>query len=144
LKESEDFVDASIVYPGYIVKTLHLMVSVAADCLQLWQNFPNKKTVSLRFAEEAIQVSKNIVFRSVNNTFLTGILFATGASFSMVPYLQKVIQADAAYVHFGKYPLFSAYGSTASGLMFPIVFAIMFGNETKDLEVCCQAASINK
>ena len=34
LKESEDFVYASIVYTGCIVKTLHIMVGVVADRLQ--------------------------------------------------------------------------------------------------------------
>ncbi len=68
----------------------------------------------------------------INNTFLTGILFATGASLVTVPNLQKVIQADAAHKHFRKYTLFSAYGSTTTGSMFPIAFAIMFGNETKE------------
>ena len=47
------------------------MVDVAADCLQLGQNFPNKKTVSLRFAEEAIQVLKNTVFGSSDSTSVT-------------------------------------------------------------------------
>ncbi len=71
LKASEDFVDSSIIYTGCVVNTLRLMVDVAADRLQLGQNFPNKKTVSLRFAEEAIQVSKNMVFGSSDSTSVT-------------------------------------------------------------------------
>jgi hypothetical protein len=47
------------------------MVDVATDCLQLGHNFPNKKTVSLCFVEEAIQVLKNIVFGSSNSTSVT-------------------------------------------------------------------------
>ena len=40
--------------------------------------------------------------------FLLGICFATSASVTTVPYLQKVIQADAAHMQIGKYTLFSA------------------------------------
>jgi hypothetical protein len=45
--------------------------------------------------------------------FLSGILFTASASIKTVPLLQRVIQADAAHMQFGKYTLFSAYGSTA-------------------------------
>jgi hypothetical protein len=41
--------------------------------------------------------------------FLLGICFATSASVTTVPFLQKVIQADAAHMQIGKYTLFSAY-----------------------------------
>ncbi len=64
--------------------------------------------------------------------FLSGILFTTSASIKTVPHLQQVIQADATYMQFGKYTLFSAYGSTADGSMFPVAFAIMFRNESKE------------
>ena len=40
--------------------------------------------------------------------FLTGIFIATSASKAQVPFLQEVIQADAAHMSFGKYTLFSA------------------------------------
>jgi hypothetical protein len=64
--------------------------------------------------------------------FLSGILFTTSASIKTVPHLQQVIQADVAHMQFGKYTLFSAYGSTADRLMFPVAFSIMFGNENKE------------
>jgi hypothetical protein len=35
-------------------------------------------------------------------------------------------------MHFGKYTLFSAYGSTVNGSMVPIAFGILFGNENKE------------
>ena len=61
--------------------------------------------------------------------FLLGICFATLASTTTVPYLQKVVQADAAHMQIGKYTLFSAYGKSANGNMSPTAFAILFGNE---------------
>ncbi len=50
---------------------------------------------------------------------------------AVVPYLQDVFQADAAHMNFGKYTLFSCYGSTANANTSPIAFAILFGNEDK-------------
>ena len=61
--------------------------------------------------------------------FLSGVLFATASSKSMVPLLQEVIQADGAHSSFGKYTLFSAYASTANGNMAPLAFGLLFGNE---------------
>jgi len=61
--------------------------------------------------------------------FLSGVLFATASSKSMVPFLQNVIQADGAHSSFGKYTLFSAYASTANGNMAPLAFGLLFGNE---------------
>ena len=54
LKASADFLDSSTIYMGCIVNSQRLMVDITVDHLQLGQNFPNKKTVSLGFAEEAI------------------------------------------------------------------------------------------
>ena len=45
------------------------------------------------------------------NWYLTGILFTTAASIQTVPQLQEGIQGDACHLQFGKYKLFSAYGS---------------------------------
>ena len=50
---------------------------------------------------------------------------------AVVPYLQDIFQADAAHMNFGKYTLFSCYGSTANANTSPIAFAILFGNEDK-------------
>ena len=68
----------------------------------------------------------------VNIRFLVGILFMTGVSMKTVPHLHRVIQADAAHMHFGKYTLFSAYGTASDGSMSPIAFGIIFGNENKE------------
>jgi hypothetical protein len=63
--------------------------------------------------------------------FLTGILFATSTSKLQAPFLEDVIQADAANMSFGKYTLFSAYAGSANGKMVGLGFAILFGNEDK-------------
>jgi hypothetical protein len=47
------------------------MTKVAVDCVVVGQNFPTKKIVSLQFAEEAIRVSKHVVFASSDTTKLT-------------------------------------------------------------------------
>jgi len=47
-----------------------------------------------------------------------------------VPHLQKVFMADACHLNFGKYTLFSCYGVTANSNASPVVFAIIFGNES--------------
>ncbi len=62
-------------------------------------------------------------------SFLTGMLFATSSSKHMVPLLQDVIQADGAHCSYGKYTLYSAYGTTANGNMAPIAIGMLFGNE---------------
>lgn len=48
----------------------------------------------------------------------------------MVPHLQNVFQADAAHINWGKFTLFSLYGTMANGRMAPVTLAIVFGNET--------------
>ncbi len=71
LKESEDYYDVYIKYTGCVLNKLQLMTEVAADHVLVGQNFPTKKIVSLQFAEEAIQVSKHVVFGSSDATKLT-------------------------------------------------------------------------
>ena len=66
-----------------------------------------------------------------NWRFVHGIVFATSTSKRTAPNLQEVIQADAAHMNFGKYTLYSAYGTTANAQSSPIAFAILFGNEDK-------------
>ena len=61
--------------------------------------------------------------------FLHGIYLAPSSSVNMVPRLQNVFQADAAHINWGKYTLFSLYGTTANGKMAPVTLAIVFGNE---------------
>jgi hypothetical protein len=48
----------------------------------------------------------------------------------MVPHLQKVLMADACHLNFGKYTLFPCYGITTNSNASPVVFAIVFGNES--------------
>ncbi len=63
--------------------------------------------------------------------FLMGIMIAPSTSKNQVPFLQEVIQADAAHMSFGKYTLYSAYAKTANGNMSALGFAMLFGNEDK-------------
>jgi hypothetical protein len=49
-----------------------------------------------------------------------------------VPHLQRLFQADACHMNFGKYTLYSCYGTTANCNTFLVAFAILFGNEDKD------------
>ena len=63
--------------------------------------------------------------------FCGGVFLSMSYSNEVVPYLQNVFQADAAHTNFGKYTLFSCYGSTANANTSPIAFAILFGNEDK-------------
>lgn len=61
--------------------------------------------------------------------FLHGIYIAPSTSIVTVPHLQKVFQADAAHINWGKNTLFSLYGTMANGKMSPVVLAVVFGNE---------------
>ena len=47
--------------------------------------------------------------------FLKGVLFAPSSSKHLAPLLQDVFRADGAHSHFGKYTLFSVYGTNANG-----------------------------
>jgi hypothetical protein len=64
-----------------------------------------------------------------NLEFLHGIVFAPSVSVQVVPHLQKVFQADAAHVAWGKNTLYSLYGTTANGNMFAVAIGLFFGNE---------------
>ncbi len=64
--------------------------------------------------------------------FLTGIFVAPSTSKVQAPFLQDVIQADAAHMSFGKYTLFSAYANTANMTMASLGFAILFDNKDKN------------
>jgi hypothetical protein len=63
---------------------------------------------------------------------LCGIFFSIPAARMVVPHLQRVFQADACHMNFGKYTLYSCYGTTANCNTFPVAFAILFGNKDKD------------
>jgi hypothetical protein len=62
-------------------------------------------------------------------SYLTGILVALASSKHLIPLLQDLIQADGAHSSFGKYTLFSAYGTSVNGNMSPLEFGLLFGNE---------------
>ncbi len=63
--------------------------------------------------------------------FLTGIFILPSTSKDQFPFLQEVLQADAAHMSFGKYTLYSVYGTNAHGTMSGLGFALLFGNEDK-------------
>jgi hypothetical protein len=63
--------------------------------------------------------------------FLTGILTSPSTSKEQFPFLQEVLQADAAHMSFGKYTLYSVYGTNANETMSAQRFALLFGNEDK-------------
>jgi len=67
--------------------------------------------------------------KCVNVSFLHGIFFTPSFSQGTVPELQRLVMADACHLNFGKYTLYSCYGITANANMFPVGFAIIFGNE---------------
>jgi hypothetical protein len=81
------------------------------------------------------EIFLNNVFRLVDfpqKSFHKGVLFALSSSKHLAPLLQDMIQADGAHSNFGKYTLFSAYGTNANGHMSPLTFGLLFGNEDKN------------
>ena len=64
--------------------------------------------------------------------FVTGIIFSPSYCKDAVPELQDLYQVDACHTQFGKYTLYSLYGTTANCNTFPIAFAILFGNECRE------------
>jgi hypothetical protein len=68
----------------------------------------------------------------VPHKFFSGILFSTSGARKAVPFLQQVFQADACHMSFGKYTLYSCYGTTANCNTYPVAFGILFGNEDKE------------
>ncbi len=65
--------------------------------------------------------------------FLTGIFISPSTSKEQFPFLQEVLQADAAHMSFGKYTLYSVYGTNANETMSALGFALLFGNEDKQV-----------
>jgi hypothetical protein len=63
--------------------------------------------------------------------FLTGISISPSTSKEQFPFLQEVLQADTAHMSFGKYTLYSVYGTNANGTMSALGFALLFGNKDK-------------
>jgi hypothetical protein len=56
--------------------------------------------------------------------FLTGIFISPSTSKEEVPFLQEVLQADAVYMSFGKFTLYSVYGINANGTISALGFAL--------------------
>ena len=69
---------------------------------------------------------------SDNAKFVSGLFLSIKQARHTVPLLQSVFQADAAHMNFGKYTLYSCYGTTANNNTFPIAIAVIFGNEDKE------------
>jgi hypothetical protein len=63
--------------------------------------------------------------------FCGGVFFSMSYSNAVVTYLQNVFQADVTHMNFGKYALFSCYGSTANANTSSIAFAILYGNKDR-------------
>ena len=64
--------------------------------------------------------------------FCSGIFFSPHFVKQVVQSLQLTYQADACHLGFGKYTMYTIYGSSANNNTFPIAFGILFGNETKE------------
>ncbi len=62
---------------------------------------------------------------------LTGIFISPSTTKEQFPFLQEVLQADAAHMSFGKYTLYSLYVTNANGTMSALRLALLFGNEDK-------------
>ena len=64
-----------------------------------------------------------------NYRFVDSILFSPSTLKRTAPHLQSVYQADAEHLNWGKYTLYSLYGTTAECQCTAILFGILFGNE---------------
>ncbi len=64
--------------------------------------------------------------------FFSGILFSTLGACKAVSFLQQVLQADTCHMSFGKYTLYSCYGTTANCNTYPVAFRNLFENEDKE------------
>jgi hypothetical protein len=56
-----------------------------------------------------------------------GIFISPSTTKEQFPFLQEVLQADAAHISFAKYTLYSVYGKNANGTMSALGFALLFG-----------------
>jgi hypothetical protein len=63
--------------------------------------------------------------------FLMGIFISPSTSKKQCPFLPEVLHADTAHMSFGKYTLYSVYGTNANGTMSALRFALLFGTEGK-------------
>jgi hypothetical protein len=77
-------------------------------------------------------VTQGIMEGHTTSKFVSGLFFSTSAAKNAVPLLQQVFQGDACHMNFGKYMLYSMYGTTANGNTFCVGVGIHFGNESKE------------
>jgi len=120
---------------GHKVKSRY---KTAADVMAMWDKIVVQEESDRRQASEGISMTRDMKkkylseWKSVNNEMLQsgglgiqmigeptpqfcgGVFFSMSYSNAVVPYLQDVFQADVAHMNFGKYTLFSCYGSTAN------------------------------
>jgi hypothetical protein len=80
---------------------------------------------------ELLLLESGLLNVSSDLSFVSGIFFSVKGARDVVPHLQRVFQADACHMLFGKYTLYSCYGTTANCRTFPVAIAIQFGNEDK-------------
>ena len=80
---------------------------------------------------EVLLLESGLLNVSSTLSFVSGIFFSIKGARDVVPHLQRVFQADACHMNFGKYTLYSCYGTTANCKTFPVAIAIQFGNEDK-------------
>ena len=86
--------------------------------------------------QNAVEINLTLGDARDHFQFMHGIYVVPSMSKHTVPLLQKVFQADATHINWGKYTLFSLYGTTANSTMSPVALTIVYENENK---VCGQS-----
>jgi hypothetical protein len=71
------------------------------------------------------------IWRRSSIQVFDGIFISPSTSKEQFPFLQRVLQADAAHMSFGKHTLNSVYGTNANETMSALGFALLLGNEDK-------------
>ena len=128
--------------PSEVMSMLEtIVVKEESERIKASQGIVMTKAMKIAYKDEWLRVNKDMLqyaglgipmFGVERPMFCGGIFFAMSFSKHAVPYLQNVFQADAAHCNFGKYTLYSCYGTTANCNTAPVAFGILFGNEDKD------------
>ena len=92
---------------------------------------PAQQKLYVKWWKKENEIFLNNIFGAHQKRFLKGVLIAPSSSKHLAPLLQDVYQADGAHSNFGKYTLFSVYGTNANGHMSALALGLMFGNEDK-------------
>ncbi len=109
-----------------------IVVQEEADRLQAKDGTTMTREMKKKYAKDWIHINNEMLqegglgIQMIGDPipeFCAGVFFSMSYSTSVVPHLQDVFQADAAHMNFGKYTLFSCYGSTANANTSPIAFA---------------------